>query len=167
MPPEITACAPKRELCPLKRGLCPKKETCLVPLECSSRSETPKILIITPKFVKKKRYFADFAVKTFFGLHPRIRVQEPFFRRFCGKYLCFLVFTLEIEGTKFLCPPKNCLCPPPVTLLWCRACVAEEGCKPIESIRKVIDKAKKLLFFAANSQKITQRLEALPPRPPQ
>ena len=43
-----------------------------------------------PEFMRKNRSFADSAMETF-----------------------FLASTLEFEGTKFLCNPKKCLCPPP------------------------------------------------------
>ena len=66
-------CPPQTRIVPLpKRGLCPspsedcasKKLTGLVLLECNSRPETPKILVITPELVSKNCFFVDFAVKT-------------------------------------------------------------------------------------------------------
>ena len=80
--------SPNENCAPLSEDCAPKKVTCSVPLECSSRLDTDH--------------------------HPRIRVQEPFFRRFCFEdlFVVFLVFTHEFEGTKFLCPPKNDLCLP-------------------------------------------------------
>ena len=108
----------------------------MVPLECNSRPETPKILVITPEFVSKNCFFADFAIKTLFlWFHPRIReisrifrtkifflVFTPEFVEF-RKDLCFLVHSLEFEVLKFLCIlPQIGLCPL-VTLSWRWACV--------------------------------------------
>ena len=90
-------CLPKWKLYPPKRGLCPTESYRLGAMECSSRLETPKILIITPEFVSKNRSFADSAVKTFFcffGLHSRIR------------------------GNKLFVPPQKIIYASPVTLLW-------------------------------------------------
>ena len=80
-----------------KRELCPKKVTGSVPLECSSRPETPKILVITPEFVSKNCFFAVFAIKTYHyyflgGLHPRIRGNSRIFR----DEDLFFVFTPEL-----------------------------------------------------------------------
>ena len=91
VPPKSLLVPPKREFFPPSEDCAPKKVTGWVPLECSSRLEIPKILIITPEIMGKNQFFAD---SVFFSL-----------------------FTLEIEGNKFLCITKNCLCPP-VTLLW-------------------------------------------------
>ena len=60
-------CPPKRELYPPSEDSAPKKVTGPVPLECSSRPETPKVLVITPEFVSKNCFFADFAIKTLFS----------------------------------------------------------------------------------------------------
>ena len=138
VPLQITACAHPNENCaPPSEDCAPKKETSSVLLGCRSRSEGLKILIITQEFVSKNRFVVDSAVKTFFFvLHPRNRAlepifrkfsskalffvfclyprncaQEPIFRRFYGENLFFLVFTLEFEGTKFLCTPKLFLLP--------------------------------------------------------
>ena len=102
-----------------------------MPLGCSSRLETPKILFIIPEFVSKNRYFRRFCGEDlFFGLHLRIHGQESFFRRFCGedifffdlvftpefeefrlcfvvKMFVFLVFTLEFRGNKVFVPHKK------------------------------------------------------------
>ena len=90
--------SPNESCAPLSEDCAPKKVTGSVPLECSSRLETPKILIITPEFVSKNRSFADSTVKTFlfgfFGLHSRIR------------------------GNKVFVPPKKIIYASPVTLLW-------------------------------------------------
>ena len=90
--PQITACAPKKELC-LPNGDCaPKKVAGWVPLKCSSRPETPKMLVITPEFVNKNCFFADFVIKTLFlWFHPGICENS---RIFCNKEL-FFVFTPE------------------------------------------------------------------------
>ena len=84
--------SPNENCAPLSDDCAPKKVTGSVPLECSWRLETPKILIITPEFVSKNRSFADSAVKSFF-------------------FFVFMDVTHEFEGTKFLCPPKNTLAP--------------------------------------------------------
>ena len=80
----------KREMSQSK-GCVPKKVTGSVPLECSCRPETPKILTINPVFVGKNLFFADFAMKPF-----------------------FLVSSLEFEGKKFLCQPP----PPPSEIVY-------------------------------------------------
>ena len=90
--------SPNENCAPLSEDCAPKKVTGSVPLECSSRLETPKILIITPEFVSKNRSFADSAVKKFFFV--------------------FMVVTHECEGTKFFAPPKKIIYASPVTLLW-------------------------------------------------
>ena len=90
--------SPNENCAPLREDCAQKKVTGSVPLECSSRFETPKILIITPEFMSKNRSFADSAVKIFF--------------------FAFMVVTHEFEGTKFLCPPKKIIYASPVTLLW-------------------------------------------------
>ena len=85
-----------------------------MPLECGSRPETPKILVITLEFVNKNCFFADFIVKThffvvsppnswkfahylnwvFFSLHLKIRENPRIFRY---EDLCFLVHNLGFE----------------------------------------------------------------------
>ena len=104
-----------------------------MPLDCSSRPETPKILVITTEFVSKNCFFADFFcgftpkfVKFahflrrggFFCLHPRIRENPRIIRdedllvitadfvELRDEDLRFLVHTLVFEVLKFLCPPK-------------------------------------------------------------
>ena len=88
--------SPNENCAPLCEDCAPKKVTGSVPLECSSRLETPKILIITPEFVSKNRSFADSAVKNFcfYGRHSRI------------------------QGIKVFVPPKKIIYASPVTLLW-------------------------------------------------
>ena len=106
-PPQITACAPPNENCaPLSENCAPKKATGSVPHECSSKPETPKILVIIPEIVSKNCFFAGFAIKIYFlRFHPRIV-------KICDKDLRFLVHTLEFQALKFLCSRKICLCPP-------------------------------------------------------
>ena len=58
--------SPNENCAPRSEDRAPNKVTGLVPLECSSRLETPKILNITPEFVSKDRSFADSVVKNFF-----------------------------------------------------------------------------------------------------
>ena len=71
----------------------PKKVTSSVPLKCSSRSETPKILVITPEFVSKNCFFADFVIKILFlWFHPKIRKNSRIFLRWRA---FFFVFTPE------------------------------------------------------------------------
>ena len=90
--------SPNENCVPLSEDCAPKKVTGSVPLECSSRLETPKLLIITPKFVSKNRSFADSAMKIFFfcffGLHSRIR------------------------RNKIFVPPQKIIYASPVTLFW-------------------------------------------------
>ena len=89
--------APNENCARLSEDCTPKKVTGSVPLECSSRLETPKILIILPEFMSKNCSFADSVVKTFFcfyGRHSRIR------------------------GNKLFVPPKKLIYASPVTLLW-------------------------------------------------
>ena len=89
--------SPNEKCAPLSEDFAPKKVTGSVPLKCSSRLETPKMLIITPEFLCKNRSFADSAVKTFFF----------FFRRHS-----------RIRGNKVFVPPKKIIYASPVTLLW-------------------------------------------------
>ena len=89
---------PKRELCPPSEDCTPKKETSLMPLGCSSRPETIKILVITPEFVGKNRLFADFAVKTFLFSPLSVKFSTCFAMK-------TFVFWSSLS-TKFLCPPK-------------------------------------------------------------
>ena len=128
--PNHCLCPPNKNCTP-SEDCDPKKVTGSVSLECSSRPETLKILIITREFVSKNRFVVDSAVKIFFiylsfGLHTRIREQEPILRGFCGEAL-FSLHTLEFRESKFLCPPKIVWAPPPppppVTLLWRRDCL--------------------------------------------
>ena len=99
---------PKRELCLFKRGLCPKESNRLDGNWSAVRGLRPP-KYITPEFVSKNCFFADFTTKAFLfsGHHPTI-----FMEFFC------LVFTLEYERKKQSCPP------PLVTLFWRRACIS-------------------------------------------
>ena len=135
-PPNHCLCLLNKNCAPQTRIVPPKKVIGPVSLECNSRLETSKILVITPGFVSKNCFFANFAIKIFnffFGLHPEIREKSRIFcnkdlflffilfyfglrpwirgssRILRDKDLCFLVYTLEFDGKKFLCPPKNCL----------------------------------------------------------
>ena len=91
--------SPNENCAPLSEDSAPKKVTGSVPLECSSRLETPKILIV------------------------RIREQKSFFRGFCGEdfFFCFFGFHSRIRGNKVFVPPKKIICAPPVMLLWRQA----------------------------------------------
>ena len=105
--PFPTACTTQTRIFPPSEDYAPKKVTSAMPLECISRPETPKIMVITTEFANKNRFFfADFAVKTFFLFSP----QNPrISRMLCDENLCFLVFTLD----KFFVPPKIVYAPPP------------------------------------------------------
>ena len=88
-----------------------KKEAGSVLLECISRLETPKILIITPEFVSKNRSFADSAFKNFF-LFLWSSLTNSREQSFCApqkNYLCLPSHaTLEpdIQISKFACSPS-------------------------------------------------------------
>ena len=108
--PQITACAPP------KRGLHPKERNRLGATGVQFGVRDPlKILVITPEFVGKNRFFADIAIKTLFlfGRHLWIRGISCIFR---DEDLFFDLHSWIWRKKVFL-SPKNCLCPP-VTLLW-------------------------------------------------
>ena len=105
-------CPPEQELCPPSENCAPKKATGLVPVQFSSRPETPKILIITHEFVSKNRFFADSSVKTF-----------------CF-FFCFFGFHSRIRGKKFLCPPKIVYAP---QLRYSGAGLSREDVQPTDS----------------------------------
>ena len=90
--PQIIACAPQIIAC------APKKLTCSVPLECKSSPETPKILLITLKFVSKNCFFADFAMNTdcFCGFTPEIMKLRVYFGT--KTFILFFAFHLKIRG---------------------------------------------------------------------
>ena len=113
-PKSLLVPPPKREICPTSEDCAPKKATGLVPLECSLGPKTPEVMVIHLVFAGK--FFAHFAMKTFFGLQPRICMfrDEDLF---CGLHS-------RIRRKKIFALPKNCLCPP-VTLLWRRASAQE------------------------------------------
>ena len=110
VPPKSLLVPPQTRIVPQIEDYALNKVTGSMPPECSSRLETPKLLVITPEFMSKNCFFAYFAVTTFFflffGLHPRIGGISLMIR---NEHLCFLVFTLEFEVTNFLFPPKNCV----------------------------------------------------------
>ena len=102
---------PNKNCAPLSEDCVPKKVTGPVPMECSSRLETPKILILTPEFVSKNRSFADSAVKIFFlfaCLHLRIRGNEVFVPPKKND-LCLpshATLAPDIQISKFVCSPS-------------------------------------------------------------
>ena len=99
-PPKSLLVPPKQELCPPSEDCAPKKLTGSVPLKCSSRAKTPKILVIAQEFVGKNSFFADFAVKTFFfGFTPE---SVEFHKYFAMKTFVFW----SLFSTKFLFLPK-------------------------------------------------------------
>ena len=97
---------------PLSEDCAPKKVTGSVPLECSSRLETPKILIITPEFVSKNRSFADSAVKNFVFLFLWSSLTNLREQSFCApqkNYLCLpshAPLAPDIQISKFVCSPR-------------------------------------------------------------
>ena len=65
-------------------------------LECSSRLETPKILVITPDFASKKRFFVDFAVKNsvfFLVFTPKFEGKNHFFADYAGKTFFIVIWS--------------------------------------------------------------------------
>ena len=141
VPPKSPLVPPERELCPLppSEDCTPKKVTGSVPLECSSRSKTPKILVVIQEIVSKNCFFCRFCIKDpiFCGFTPEIMDISVFFemKTFFGflvftpeiveirnKDLGFLVHSPEFEAVNFLCPPKF-VYTPPVPLFWHRACI--------------------------------------------
>ena len=105
-------CASLNENCPpLSKDCVSKKITGLVPLECSSRLEIPKILIITPEFMSKNHFFADSAVKNFF-LFLWSSLTNSREQSFCApqkNYLCLpshTTLTPDFQISKFVCSPS-------------------------------------------------------------
>ena len=99
-PPKSLLVPPQTRIVPPKRGLCPKELTDLVLLDCNSRPETPKILVIIPEFMSKNCFFVDFAIKTvcFCGFSPefmKIRIFTSEFVEFCT----FFAMKTRICGT--------------------------------------------------------------------
>ena len=98
----------------------------------SSRPDTPQILVIIHLiFLGKNCFFLQIAYcdenPFFFGLHPKIRSfrdEDVFFslhprireisRIFYDEDLYYGLHS-GIREKKFLCPAKNCLCPPPIS----------------------------------------------------
>ena len=103
--------SPNENCVPLSEDCAPKKVTGSVPLECSSRLETPKLLIITPKFVSKNRSFADSAMKIFF-LFFWSSLTNSKEKNFCApqkNYLCLpshATLAPDIQISKFVCSPS-------------------------------------------------------------
>ena len=97
---------------PLSEDCVSKKEAGSVPLECSSRLETPKILIIFPEFVSKNRSFADSAVKNFYVLFLWSSLTNSREQSFCAlqkNYLCLpshATLVPDIQISKFVCSPS-------------------------------------------------------------
>ena len=131
VPPKSLLVLPKQELYPPKLGLCPKESNRLGATDCSSRPESPKILVITTEFVSKNCFFADFLcgytpefvkIRAYIEIKTILLVFTPDFAEFRDENFCFLVHTLGFEVLKFLCP-QNLFTPPspPVTLSWRRA----------------------------------------------
>ena len=103
--------SPNENCAPLSEDCAPKKVTGSVPQECSSRLETPKILIITPELVNKNRSFADSAVKTFF-LFLWSSLTNSREQSFCApqkNYLCLpshATLAPDIQISEFVCSPS-------------------------------------------------------------
>ena len=89
--------SPNENCAPLSEDCAPKKVTGSVPLWSAVRGLRPQNT----------------------DHHPRIREQEPFFRRFCGEdlFFVFLVVTHKFEEKSF-CSPQKIIYASPVTLLW-------------------------------------------------
>ena len=74
-------CPPNHCSCPPSEDCAPKKLTGSVLLECKSSPETPKILLITLKFVSKNCFFVDFAMNTSDGvLETGLGSQDTFLK---------------------------------------------------------------------------------------
>ena len=103
--------SPNENCAPLSEDYAPKKVTGSVPLKCSSRLETPKMLIITPEFWCKNRSFADSAVKNFF-LFFWSSLTNSREQSFCASqknYLCLpshATLAPDIQISKFVCSPN-------------------------------------------------------------
>ena len=102
------AVPPQKDLCPPSKDCAPKKVTGSVPLKCSSRPDTFKILVVTQEFGSKNCFFRRFCNKDscFLWFHTEsVEIRN--------EILCFLVHTLEFGALNFLCPPKFVYAPPP------------------------------------------------------
>ena len=74
-------CPPNHCLCLPSEDCAPKKLTGSVLLECKSSPETPKILLITLKFVSKNCFFVDFAMNSSDGvLETGLGSQDTFLK---------------------------------------------------------------------------------------
>ena len=93
-------CPPNHCLCPPSEDCAPKKLTGSVLLECKSSPETPKILLITLKFVSKNCFFVNFAMNTdcFCGLTPEIMKLRVYFGTKTFILFYFFAFHLRIRG---------------------------------------------------------------------
>ena len=127
--PQITACSSPNKNCapPPSEDCAPKKVTSSVPLECSSRPETPKILLTTLEFVSKNCFFADFAIKTLclcdftpefvkicavfemknflFGLHPIMRGNSQWRPLIFGPHSRIRSILFFVPASKFVYAP--------------------------------------------------------------
>ena len=108
--PQITACAPQTMIVPpQERTVPPKKFTGLVLLECSSRPETPKILVVTPEFVNKNGFSVDFAIKTFCfcGFTPKFMKIRTFVEM---KTIFFYVFISDFVEIRAIYKMNSRIC---------------------------------------------------------
>ena len=86
--------------CPASGDGAQKKLSDLVLLECNSRPETPKILVIIPEFMSKNCFFVDFAIKTvcFCGFTPEFMIMCVFTSEFV-EICTFFEMKTRICGT--------------------------------------------------------------------
>ena len=123
-PPNHCLCSAKREMCPPSEDCAPKKVTSSVPMECSSRPQNPKILVITSEFVSKNCFFRIFRNEDIFFLVFILEfVEIPTY--FAVKIFGFW-FTLSNSKLEVFVPPKKIVYAPPVTILWRRAWSKDE-----------------------------------------
>ena len=97
---------------PPSEDCAPKKLTGSVLLECKSSPETPKILLITLKFVSKNCFFVDFAMNTdcFCGLTPEIMKLRVYFGTKTLILFYFLLFTSEFVEIRTIFEMENRIC---------------------------------------------------------
>ena len=148
---------PPNEICaPQSEDWTPKKVLGSVPLECNSMPGTLKILVVTPEFVRKNCFFADFAINTFFFVVPPQKLWKFVYflkgRPFIYLFI-FLVFTpefVEIRDENLLVfgpqsriwsieafvPPPKIVSAPPVALSWCRAWTLPKVNRLFQSFRQ-------------------------------
>ena len=105
-------CPPNHCLCPPSEDCAPKKLTCSVLLECKSSPETPKILLITLKFVSKNCFFAEFAMITdcFCGLTPEVMKLRVYFGTKTFILFYFLLFASEFVEIRTIFEMENGIC---------------------------------------------------------